>query len=185
MTLHGTRIWRGPSPGITYFIATEPYSGWVKIGRSSNDSPDQRLLDGQCWSPHSLVVRAVLKVDIEQDLHALYATFRGPGEWFALPSALLAAARKDASTLEKPLKWFQAHWSGGHVVRAAEGPGTPRTPNGFARRFASAQWVNLWVDAVTRPLADVVPLDAHSRRDSIRCHRSRNPTTPEPPPLVA
>lgn len=74
----------------TYVIAAELYDGWAKIGRTWRADSAQRLASCQCGNPRRLREVAVWDADCEAFLHRHFAALRGVGEWFALPSSVLA-----------------------------------------------------------------------------------------------
>lgn len=77
-----------PPLGYTYALASSPYDGWAKIGRSKG-TPAARLRGCQTGNPRRLTLAAVWAIDCEEALHAHYAPLRGVGEWFALPLGML------------------------------------------------------------------------------------------------
>lgn len=64
---------------VTYFIQRVP-NGPVKIGRTANTR--QRLAELQTASAEQLVIRGVIKSDVERRLHEQFASKRMVGEWF-------------------------------------------------------------------------------------------------------
>lgn len=75
--------------GFIYFIAHDPYDGYVKIGMSNN--PSARLAQLQTGNPRRLrIMRTVECNDMrrcEQKMHQMYAHARRCGEWFELTEA--------------------------------------------------------------------------------------------------
>ena len=103
--------------GITYAISSEPYDGWVKIGRSANQ-PDARIDALQTGNPRPLVFRAVWPIDVERELHQAYEEFRGYGEWFALPLEMLRDMARFANESE-PHRLLLHMWPVRRVLAAA------------------------------------------------------------------
>jgi hypothetical protein len=125
--------------GVTYAIASEPFDGWVKLGRSTK-SGQVRLRSLQTGNPRRLALAALWTVDYEALLHEAYAEFRGVGEWFALPLPLVEFMRSVAED-PNPVGVLLAAWSPA-AVRAHAGDQAAATPEDFAR---------IWLETAHKP----------------------------------
>lgn len=110
-----------PAGQFVYVISGE--HGAVKIGISSN--PTARRAELQTGSPHGLFLESAMwagenAFEIEQEAHAILASYRMPGEWFHVSrEAALAAVCGAAARLGLPLgdapvpakrRFYQSIW---------------------------------------------------------------------------
>lgn len=124
--------------GHTYVLASSPYDGWAKIGRTAaGNNPRLRMRACQTGNPRKLTIRAVWDVDAEALLHHTYSDFRGMGEWFALPAAMLdymgRCAHSKRPTVELLIEWpVRRIWetAGGRINGRRA-----RSPEACARAF--------------------------------------------------
>jgi hypothetical protein len=127
-----------PRAGQTYAIATRPFDGWVKIGRTGvGRHPRERLADCQTGNARPLQLRGVWPLDVESALHEMYREFRGSGEWFALPWQWCSDMAR-FSRRPKPWEDLFAHWIPSTVWAAAgRHAGRKPGPDTLARIFMS------------------------------------------------
>lgn len=123
----------------TYFMSAKPYDGWTKIGRTIAPTAKNRLGGCQTGNPRPLCIRAEWPVNVEAELHRLYASLRGCGEWFALPYEML----QDCARLgwrEGQFDLVTELWPPERIWRIARETGSTkrsRTPEAAARAFIS------------------------------------------------
>lgn len=102
----------------TYFIGSDPYDGWAKIGRTTG-LVSTRLGGLQTGSPRRLRVYAEWdSEDHEALLHDYYAPLRGLGEWFELPRGLLDEAATLRDVARPGIRLIMA-WDLARVAQAA------------------------------------------------------------------
>lgn len=79
--------------GLVYFIGSRS-EGVVKIGMSSNETPENRMMSLQCGCPFALEVLLeiscydVIPREVEKRLHKTFSDFSMRGEWFHMTCSM-------------------------------------------------------------------------------------------------
>lgn len=117
----------------TYVVASEPYDGWAKIGRTDGAAIGARLPSLQTGNPRRLreIARWHAFDGLEEQMHRHFAAVRGVGEWFALPTSLLAEMagashhrrRQDLGQMD--YMRVLVNWPVSRILGLAEGDATP------------------------------------------------------------
>lgn len=116
---------------VTYVIAAERYDGWAKIGRTTHIDVARRVSGCQTGNPRRLRVVAWWDGDHERLLHEHLEAVRGNGEWFALPTSMLAEFAQMAGE-RLGFAGVLSRWSVARIAEVAESD----DPEVAAGRFA-------------------------------------------------